>query len=329
MILAVSPYHLTTREAPALVALLLADEVVTLVPSPRAILDDTPAHIAAHEASRRSAAFAEFGKAWAWCAPLWREGVLRADLGGVSPVAEFERVAEMIRIDDRFSPLRVLMRDEADAGVILDAISRDLLKGGPDPAYSVPIAAAMDRFSTREAIFVLRAGAHSIAQKAEQRFAKPLFSAAIPVLVQADAERLMHARQVLRTPREDLAAVFQEVPLMCGNSGMLNPRAAEGVAGACERFSLAFAELRDEIFRGSKDDDVRAIEGVAVLSAAAMPSDAVLRSSVQAMQSFSGRRSPAAPTSSTPSTLPAVFDPVEGRWLATLVVKVAGAPKRR
>lgn len=327
MILAVSPYHLTTREAPALAALLLADEVVTLVPSPTSMVADAPAHVAAHEASRRSAAFAQFGKAWAWCAPLWRQGLLRADLGGTTPVAEFERVAEMIRLDDRFSPLRVLMREETDAGVILDAIARDLLKGGPDPAYSVPIAAAIDRFATREAIFALRASAHSIAQKAEERLARPLFSAAIPLLVQADAERLMHARQVLRSPREDLAAALQEVPLMCGMNGTLAPQSRERVAAACEQFSLAFAERRDEVLRGSKDDEVRAIEGAAVIAALAMPSDAVLRSSVQAMASFSGQR-PRRPEAET-TTLPAVFDPVEGRWLATLVVKVVGAPKRR
>ncbi|MFA6044052.1 MAG: hypothetical protein WC718_03630 [Phycisphaerales bacterium] len=327
MIFAVSPYHVTTREAPALVALLLADEVVTLVPSPMVAASDAPAHVAAYETSRHSAAFADFGKAWAWSAPLWREGVLKGELGGVSPLDEFERVAGIIRADDRFAPLRALMRDEEDAGKFLDAVARDLLKGGPDPCYSVPIAAAMDRFATREAVFVLRTGASSVAQRAEQALARPLFSAAIPVLVQADADRMLHAREVLRTAREDLAGALREVPLLSRNDGAMVPDVAQSLVRACETYSLAFAERRDKVLQNSRDDDVRAIEGVAVVSAMAMPSDAVLRSSVQAMAAFSGRATPAA--KQTPTKLPAVFDGIEGRWLATLVVKVAGAPKRR
>lgn len=327
MIFAVSPYHVTTREAPALVALLLADEVVTLVPSPVVPASDAPAHEAAYETSRRSAAFADFGKAWAWSAPLWREGVLRGELGGVSPLEEFERVAGIIRADDRFAALRALMRDEIDADRFLDAVARDLLKGGPDPCYSVPIAAAMDRFATREAVFVLRTGATSVAQRAEQALARPLFSAAIPVLVQADADRMLHAREVLRTAREDLAAALREVPLLSRADGSMPPDQSRALVNACERYSLAFAEVRDEVFHDSRDDEVRAIEGVAVISAMAMPSDAVLRSSVQAIAAFAGRPSPAAKLAQT--TLPAKYDAIEGRWLATLVVKLVGAPKRR
>lgn len=327
MIFAVSPYHLTTRETPALVALLLADEVVTLVPSPPGDAPDQPAHVAAHQASLRSPSFAQFGKAWSWSAPLWRDGILLSHLEGLTPLQEFERVTSLIRADERFSPLRALMRDEADAGVFLDSIARDLLKGGPDPSFSVPVAAALDRFAARQAIFVLRSGPHSVAQKAEQALARPLFSVALPVLVQADAERILHARAVLHSSRRTLSEALQQVPLLVRDDGTLAQGLARSLVDVCETYARDFAHQRDEILRDCKDDEVRAIEGVVVVNAMALPSDAVLRSSVQAMAALSGR------TRGTPkpaaTTLPAIFDAVEGRWLATMLVKPLGSPRRR
>lgn len=68
----VSPYHLTTREAPAMASLLLAERVVTLLP---ASLESDSVH-AAKRAAERSPWYTRFMETWGWTAPLWDEGVI-------------------------------------------------------------------------------------------------------------------------------------------------------------------------------------------------------------------------------------------------------------
>jgi hypothetical protein len=62
MLVAVSPYHLTTREPAAIAALLLADRVVTLLPGP----DRRGAELAAE----RLPHYLDFVLTWEWSVPL-------------------------------------------------------------------------------------------------------------------------------------------------------------------------------------------------------------------------------------------------------------------
>lgn len=144
MILAVSPYHLTTREAPAMLSLLLAERVVTLLPSPlghgdaasdrhrsdhslnasfpsphsspapagsHSMSDDAGAASALRSRRARAEAFAAqlpryraFMRSWEWLVPLWQRGVVCGELGGLAPV------------DDAREACRVLARDGEGAG---------------------------------------------------------------------------------------------------------------------------------------------------------------------------------------------------------------------
>ena len=76
MHVAVSPYHLTTREPPAMAALLLAGAVITMVPAPpsarRGLTVDRDA---ARGAAGEAPGYADLLESWRWAAELFRERV--------------------------------------------------------------------------------------------------------------------------------------------------------------------------------------------------------------------------------------------------------------
>src|SRR5262245_35688305 len=107
MIIAVSPYHLTTREAPAMAALLLGERVVTMLPAPA----QADAAVA-QQAAGRVPAYREFMRTWAWTAPLWEAGVIVSDLDGEGILADMRAVSGQVAREPHLAPLRRFMHDE-------------------------------------------------------------------------------------------------------------------------------------------------------------------------------------------------------------------------
>jgi hypothetical protein len=326
MRIAVSPYHLTTKEPAAAAAFLLGESVVTMLPAP---FNGDRQH--AEALSTRIPKYLDFIQSWRWTVPLWNAGVVASAVGGQDAVEDVRAVCARIASDERFGPLRPLMKPElfdTEEGY-LEAVARDLLKAGPDPAITVPVAAGMDRFSMRCGLVPARSDPTSVVQRAEERLGKRAFAVGLPVLLQASGERLLRAREALDPEladlREALAAFADEGVEMTPDELL----AAQGdLAVAARGYASAFDTARDELVAPQEEDeDIRPIAGTVALTGLILPGDAVLTSSISAMRTLSPAmaRVAAGPT----TKLPVRVDPLEGRQFLTLVFRPLGRPGRR
>jgi hypothetical protein len=325
MLIAVSPYHITTREPAAIAAFLLARGVVTLMPAPFAGSQRDQVEAAAANVPR----YLEFMNTWRWTMPLWEAGVVRSALHGEDAVQDVRAVCEQIEADEQFSRLRLLMRPELweTEERYLDAVARDLLKGGPDPGITVPVAAGMDRFAMRHGLAVARSSPRSVAQRAEARLGERLFAVGVPVLLQASGERLLAARELLEPELEDLRDVVDSLSLMDPSTanGELDSGRAR-LMEAARAYTAAFEEHREDLTRVDDGDELHILTGTVSLTGMMLPSDAVLRSSMTAMRAISRALGPA-PVRST--NLPATLEDAHDVRFLTILVKVIGNPPRR
>jgi len=286
----VSPYHLTTREAPALAAMLFADRVVTIRPTP--LGGESRSEVG--RAMDLAPWFLRLLDSWRWSSVLWRSGVVSAEFGGEGPVDSFREVCEELAGSERLRSLRGFVHKELfdDERGHLEVICRDLLRGGPDPGVSLPTAAAVDRFAGRHGLWAVRAGGgSSAAQRAEALMGRVVFEVALPALTQASGLRLLEAR-------EELGAELSALRLSM--SGMLRDGvggvgSGEGMAGlreAARRYAARFESLRDGLTFGDDEDGQRVAAGWLTLTVSSMPMDAVWRSSLAALGKFPGGSAP-------------------------------------
>jgi hypothetical protein len=304
MRIVVSPYHLTTREPAAMAALLLAREVVTLLPAP---LDGSGSSSSALAAARRVPTYRAFVESWAWTQPLWQSGLLTSNIEGDSPAHDMFDVGQKIAAEEALGPLRQFTHEEFydDERRYLGALAADLLKGGPDPGISVPLAAGLDRFGARHGMTIARSAPVSLAQKAEATLATQSSSAVVPILLQASAQRILHAREVLADALENL---WDAQPL-------------DGL----RIFADTFARRREEVLEDCRNDEIRVVEGAANITLMTLPGDAVLRSSLTALAAMGPRRSHEVRNT---ENLPARYDHLDQTPIATLVVRPLGLSKR-
>ncbi len=323
MMFVVSPYHITTREPPAMAALLIADRVVTMMPSPLTGHDRQNAEAAAGRVPR----YLTLLKSWEWTVPLWEAGVLASGVRGSDPVEDVRTACRRIERDDRYAPLKPLMRPglfDTDEGY-LDSISRDLLKGGPDPAICVPISAAMDRFALRHDLLPLRSEAVSIAQRAEERLGERVFALAVPILLRSGARGLLLARDRLSTElaglRRAIGAAMHDAP------GPANGHVGGGLPAAARAYAEAFERRLDDLMRDEaaspNDDGERFTAGTVAMIGVRLPIDAVLRSSVEAYESAAGARAGLHGARADRALVES--DPLEGKTFVSLVVRPLGA----
>jgi len=330
MLIAVSPYHLTSREPPAMAALLLAERVVTLIPSPRA----GTGRGALHRAVERSPHYLRFMQSWEWSLPLWRAGVVHSTLDSVDPTDDLFEAFARIDADPALADLRPLMRSElfGDDDRALDELSRDILRAGPDPSFSVPLTLALDRFAARVGAVVARPEPVSLAQRAEARLASPLFAVAVPVLLQAGGEHILRARTALAGPLNDLrraAALSARIrpDAEPGERAVVrsaSPTTALGapLRAAASRYTEAFEAFCPALASGR--DDVRTVTGTVALEAFVLPDGAVLRASLAAARALHGRAARLSAVSD--AGMEAADDP--GPPVATMFVRVLGAAPR-
>jgi hypothetical protein len=334
MLLALSPYHLTTRDPPAMAALLLADGVVTMLPAPVDRADLSEARTAAGQVP----AYLVFMQSWTWTAPLWRAGVLTAEVDGQSAANDMREVFTQIARDAHLAPLRHFMHEGLvdDERRYLSALAADVLKGGPDPGISIPVIAGLDRFAIRCHALVSRPQPTSVVQANEAKMGLNLSAVALPMLLQADADRLIHAREVLGDVLRDLRAAYDDLAsAACELEGgvLVSPgvpaEQARQVTAAAAAYASAFESRRADLTDDCESDEVRCIEGTARVAAVRMPSDVVLRASLAAVSGMT-RRPATAAAPATPN-LPTPFDPILGQSFVSLMIKPLGAapPRRR
>jgi hypothetical protein len=195
-------------------------------------------------------------------------------------------VYDDIRNDAALAELRPLTRS-ADAlcdekpDAFLDAMAADLLRGGPDPGINIPLNAALERFSERHGLVVVRGAASSIVQRAESRLGVRVFSFAVPMLLQAGAERLLLLRHDLETPLKGLRRAM----LASFEAGSAQP----ALATAASRFSEVFRSWTERGHgRGDDETGHRVMSAFVNVTGMQMPADAVLRSSRAAVRSVGG-----------------------------------------
>lgn len=279
MHIAVSPYHLTTREIPALVALLLADTVETILPVPAGEMTESRLRELALSAPR----YRGMLDSWEWCMPLFHAGVVSApgdqDLG---PLADVRRAFQRVREEPELSPLRTFVDVDRFAGDErnLDAAARDILRAGPDPAVSVPVAAGLDAYASRRGLLVARPAPSSMVQRAEMQLATTRFALSLPALAQASAECLLQARELLERQSLDLAEHLLDAMAHA-------PHDAGALRDSAQRFAERFAQVQEALLQPREQDEIRTRLATVVVRGVVLPPGAVLRASVAAARSAS------------------------------------------
>lgn len=294
-----SPYHLTSRELPAMAGLLLADEAVTLLPTrSRACALDPQSVRAAFAAHPR---YLRLLESWRWSGPLWRDGLIRATRSPSDPADPADDARDAcLRIDaePHFAPLRRFLHRDwfAHDGRHLDTLCADLLKGGPDPGVSIPVATGLDAFAARHAMSVLRlaGGADgSVARRAEELIAQPLFTVSIPVLARADGHTILQLRAELD---RQLRRLRSAIDLILTPAGDLDPAAQAPPAAhpqallaalraAAAEYASAFGDVRGAYVGRDDEHHERITDAWVTLTARRAPDDAALWASLAALRS--------------------------------------------
>lgn len=313
-------------------ALLFAARAITFMPSPRGSREEI------EQAAAESPEFVRFMETWAWSMPLWNEGLLGSALDdGDDALGDLHTAWSQLANDERYAALRPLARTGLfeSQGEFLDAISRDLLRGGPDPGISLPLAAGIDRFAARRGLVVMRSAPQSVAQKAELKLGRRVFAFAAPMLAQASAERMLAARGILHDELDELSLAIGEVAELAAAGGEPEDErdAVARVELAARAYADAFARAADFIASGDRDE-LHVIERMATFTAVSLPVDAVLRSGVSAMRSLTntgrgasrGARTQRAETSV--ETMPVLADSLGSKRVLSLIVKPLGGRAR-
>jgi hypothetical protein len=297
VIAALSPYLMTTREPAAMIALLLADHVVTVVPSP----DGVPTRAAVGEAAGTIPSYYELLESWSWSMPLWQAGVIASNFEGDDAIDDIRAALTQIETDDRFAAMRPLMHAalEDTGEVYLRRFASDLLKAGPDPAISVPVAAGIDRFAGRLGLSVMRGEPSSIAAKQETGLMRTVARFAMPALMQAGGQRLLVAREELRDQLDTLRDAVDD-----GSEPDMRSAAAA--------LTEAVDRINDDLVRVTDPDEPRTILGTASVTLAEVPVEAVQRSSCLAAGRMLGRQ-------------PAFEAAADGAVVRTVVVRRIGS----
>ncbi len=126
-------------------------------------------------------------------------------------------------------------------------------------------------------MLVARPVASSLAQRAEEPLCSPVFTVMVPLLVQADAERILHARAVMDDALQPLRDALGDIG--AGDDPMAG---VADVKAAASEYGALFEHRRAEVFDGHQDDDVRVIDTPVTISGVLHGVDVVLRSSARA-----------------------------------------------
>lgn len=296
--LALSPYFLATREAPAMTALLLGSRVVTLLPTPAAGDSRASVRRAADHAPR----FLRLLDAWSWSGPLWRNGMVAGGLPGNRCGDELSKVYHRIDADPRFEPLRRVTRhatqalrtgeriaesgpeqserhtDERAEHAYLDLLCADLLKGGADPGVSVPVVAAIDRFSAAHDLISVRGDADSLTQRIESKLARRAFSFGMPVLLRASGTVIARQRREMSAELDRLRAA-----ILSAFSG--DPDGEETLRAAAATYAAAFDRWSATVVGRDDELDERIVPGFVSIAGVFLPVEAAIRSGQAAVSS--------------------------------------------
>lgn len=290
MRLVLSPYDLSARSVAAFTALLLAEQslgVTTLLPRPFG--DPSPA--AVRDAATSTPRYQRLIDHWRWSAPLWSVGVLRCEDESGSPLDEARALCRRVEADAELEPLRSLISGDLlrDEPAYLDAVSRDLLRGGGDPAVSVPIEAGIALFAARRGAVLVRGPSAGAARRQETRREPARLRLTLQVPTRGEASELLVIRDSLAPALELLRAALRTA-LGAMIEGTLDDHRSDDLARCCEAFSAEFAASIGRggtLARRGLDADLLA-PAIVTIAASRTPADADLISAARALQALQG-----------------------------------------
>ncbi len=309
---AINPYHLTLRELPAMAGLLLADRTVTVLPTPHTGDDRDDIKRAMFACPR----YTRLLDTWRWASTLWRDGTISSLFDGQDAMTDVHGAMADMAASPACKPLHPFLHKELLKKPVemLDRLSADMLKGGPDPGFCMPIAQGLDRFAARHSLVVTRAGRDaasgksaasagggtaSLVQRAEEMLGVTVFSVAVPVLASASGRTIDDLRAdleaELRPLREAIAKVATEATMRFAAATV--GEVADGVKAAAEAqaaqrrirdaaavYSQAFEDVIGGVLNHDDDRGIRITAATCRMVCRVLPADAVVRSSVAALR---------------------------------------------
>lgn len=276
-----SPYHVSTREAPAMLALTLGSSVTTLLPEPVA----GPGRDAFADAAERSPRLVRLLESWRWCGPLWTAGIISGSADKESAWSRVGALYERIAADRAVAPLRGLTGSierlkREDEYKALDALVGDILKGGPDPGVNVPFTAALDEFAGDHNLTAVRGAMLSVAQRAEAVMARRVCSFSMPILLRAGGGRLLMLRNELESSLNAIRAAVAHA------FGAAEASSALTISEAARAYAREFTAWAEEGARGDDENDQRITWGYVGVACVTLPRDAALRSALAVVRTM-------------------------------------------
>jgi hypothetical protein len=315
MRLVLSPYEFDSASPAAAAAMLLGrDEggVLTIQPTPFG----NSGPDAAREAATLAPAYARLLEKWRWTGPLWRGGVLQAAGSGQSLATMLSRSAAALLADRSLIAARGLLKvgPSDDESAFLESLSRDLIRGGSDPAISLPLVAVTERLAA-EADAALVCGQLGGMIWKPRPGAPTSFTFSIPLILGATGGEILDTRAALADSLETFRNVLREA-LMAARLGQVNGHAG-AVRLAAEAFAREFRSIRSsrrpDAHRDSADRPVEAVFSVSIVPTGRAVREAVARLS---------RMIPAPRASAASSSVEATIVPRE-RSIALMRVRLA------
>ncbi len=276
MHLFLSPYEISARSPAAMFALLVADPeggAVTFLPKP--LEGDGSEQIAV--ALRDVPRFGQFMESWRWTQPLWHAGVLSRQHRGESPLEDIRLLSRRVAESPELAPLRsIIGRDVFDTPVtFLDSVSRDLMRGGADPAVCVPMNAGIEQFAARLGLPLVRSAPESASA---DRIARPgLVRFTASVLLGAPGETLLSVRESLVNELADFRHALSSC--LAGASHVTN----EALTIAARSLNEAFRRSLPQWMSGEVGELGRVKPALVLVTARPLGVDAALGAALDAL----------------------------------------------
>lgn len=235
----ISPYDVSARSAAAVSACWLGERVVTLLPGPVGDLPREPGALA----RAGSPAFSRLTESWEWSSALWRAGVLTPGMDGETVSETVRSTARSIGGDASSGKLGPLMQraQSASDAAWFDSVCRDLILGGFNPAVSVPLSSAVERFAAGHGLTLMRVPATSLAGKLEAAGGRVVFRVSLMTVLEADASDLLKLRASMGESLARLRAAL--VDLLNAAKGGSEQRALAAAVGEFERVRTEYERV--------------------------------------------------------------------------------------
>jgi len=239
MDLVLSPYDISAQSIAAMAAPLLAwpsGSVLTLRPEPL----EGPDSGALTRAAAGVAGMARFIESWRWTGRLWREGVFRARTERAEPIEAVRALCARIATEPALAMLRPVVSPALfeESETYLNALLRDLERGGGDPKVTLPVQSGLEALAAGLGVPIVRAHRPPARPLAGPT---PLFSFSLPLLAEADGDsivELLHSLEPELAALNDVLKPIVDEAIECGR-----PSDSESVRAlelACGAYAAAF-----------------------------------------------------------------------------------------